>query len=873
VKAIRRFTVRTVLPDPLQPLEQLATNLRWSWNDQARALFDSIDSDVWRATGYDPVQLLGEVGPERLEQLATDPGFVDWVQGSGAELDQYLSRPRWYQTDEGAGKPSSIAYFSPEFGIAAALPQYSGGLGILAGDHLKAASDLGVPIIGVGLFYRSGYFRQSLSREGWQQEHYPVLDPDGMPLSVVREHDGSPAVVSIGLPGGGALHAHIWKAQVGRVPLLMLDSDIEENGPVERTVTDRLYGGGHDQRFLQEILLGIGGVRAIRIFTRLTGIASPEVFHTNEGHAGFLGVERIRELVEDGTLDFDAALVKVRAGTVFTTHTPVPAGIDRFPRAIVERFFSGDNASPGIPVERVLALGAEDFEGGDPSVFNMAINGLRLAQRANGVSTLHGVVSRGMFGGLWAGFDSDDVPITSITNGVHAPTWLAPELMAIAGEFGGPEALDHADGWHALAHSGDERLWGVKHGMRERLVNNARRRLRDSWLERGASSSELEWIDSALSPDVLTIGFARRVPSYKRLTLMLRDPVRLKKLLLDPDRPVQLVIAGKSHPADDGGKRLIQELVQFADAEDVRHRIVFLPNYDISMAAVLYPGCDVWLNNPLRPLEACGTSGMKAALNGALNLSVLDGWWDEWFDGENGWAIPTADGVDSPDRRDDIEAGALYDLIEKKVAPAFYGLDDRGLPWRWLDMVRHTLSTLGPKVLATRMVTDYVNRLYTPAAVAARMFEGADGDAYARDAAAWISRVKAGWPEVRVEHVETSGVDDSPQLGNDMVVRAFVALGSLTPDDVVIEVVHGKVDAQDRIVNPTAAYLASSASYEGNRWLYETVVPLDRTGVFGYTVRILPSNPCLVSPAELGLQAIPIDASTHADDESPAMGR
>ena len=533
---------------------------------------------------------------------------------------------------------------------------------------------------------------------------------------------------------------------------------------------------------------------------------------------------------------------------------------------MVERFFSGGNAVEGIPVGRVIALGSEDFDGGDPSVFNMAVMGLRLAQHANGVSKLHGQVSREMFGGLWEGFDSEDVPITSITNGVHAPTWVAPEVMQIGIDQVGPDQLEDAVGWEAIASIDDHRIWSVKRALRERLVNNARRRLRQSWIDRGASAAELGWVSGVLDPDVLTIGFARRVPSYKRLTLMLRDPVRLKALLLDPDRPIQLVIAGKSHPADDGGKRLIQELVQFADAEDVRHRIVFLPNYDISMASVLYPGCDVWLNNPLRPLEACGTSGMKAALNGALNLSILDGWWDEWFDGENGWAIPTADGVDSPDRRDDLEAAALYDLIEKSVAPTFYGHDDRGLPWRWIQMVKHTLQTLGPKVLASRMVRDYVAELYTPAAIAARQFTGPDGAAHALEAAEWTARVRAAWPELRVEHVETMGVDDSPQLGNEMVVRAYVALGVLAPGDITVEIVHGRVDSSDRIVGAASALLEPVEQYEGNRWRYEAVLPLRRTGPFGYTVRVRPASGYLVSNAELGLQAVPFEPAP-VDDE------
>jgi starch phosphorylase len=860
VRAIRRFTVRTVLPENLAALEELAVNLRWSWHPQTRDLFAAIDADLWESGGHDAVRLLGEVSAERLAELSADEGFVDWTRRSSEDLHEYLGSNRWFQS-LGDQAPSAIAYFSPEYGIAAALPQYSGGLGILAGDHLKTASDLGVPIIGIGLFYRSGYFRQTLSRDGWQQEHYPVLDPDGSPVSLLREPDGTPARVFVGLPGGRSLVGRIWVAQVGRVPLLLLDSDVEENGPAEREVTDRLYGGGTEHRLQQEMLLGIGGVRAMRVYCRITGHPEPEVFHTNEGHAGFLGLERIREIIAASpTMTFDDALEVSRASTVFTTHTPVPAGIDRPPRDLIAQYFGGANATPGVPVDRILELGAENFEGGDPSVFNMAVMGLRLAQRANGVSLLHGEVSRGMFSGLWSGFDSDDVPITSITNGVHAPTWVAREVIDLAHG----ESIDDAPGWEAIARTQDEQLWATKRLLRQQLVEMTRVRLRDSWLARGASEAELGWIDTVLDADVLTIGFARRVPSYKRLTLMLRNPERLRALLTDPDRPVQLVVAGKAHPADDGGKRLIQELVRFADQEGVRERIVFLPDYDIAMATVLYPGCDVWLNNPIRPLEASGTSGMKAALNGALNLSILDGWWDEWFDGENGWAIPTADGVDDADRRDDIEAEALYNLIESSVAPAFYTVDENNLPQRWIAMVRHTLRTLGPKVLASRMLREYVLRLYTPAAQAARAVD-ANSSALARGLAAWKKQVRAGWDSIRIDHVEADGVGDAVMLGTPITVRAFVSLGTLTPDDVEVQAVYGRVDADDRITRPSHASMEAVERIDGNRWVYRLVVTLDKNGPFGYTVRVLPRHAGLATAEEMGLQVVPSPSAGLAD--------
>ena len=858
VKAIRRFSVRTVLPSRIEGLGELASNLRWSWHPPTRDLFESISPRRWAEAAEDPVKLLSRLSSDELAALAADDDFVGAVEAAVQDLHHYLTHERWYQTwsreQEAAGKaaPSAIAYFSPEFGITAVLPQYSGGLGILAGDHLKTASDLGVPIVGVGLFYKTGYFKQALSRDGWQVETYPVLDPDGLPLSLLREEDGTPAVVTIDLPAGRQLHAHVWKAQVGRVPLLLLDSDVPGNDETTRAVTETLYGGGGDTRLEQELLLGIGGVRALRLWSRLSGAPTPEVYHTNEGHAGFLGVERITELVRDHGLTFDEALEAVRSATVFTTHTPVPAGIDRFDAAKINLFFGGPRAIPGVPVDRLLALGAEDYSGGQPGIFNMAVMGLRLAQRANGVSQLHGVVSREMFDGLWPGFDDVEVPISSITNGVHAPTWVDRSVYEVARKHLGTADIAGADLWHRIDEVPADAVWETKREMREKLVADARRRVRSSWHKRGASEAELGWVDDVLSPDVLTIGFARRVPTYKRLTLMLRDPARLKRLLLHPERPVQLIIAGKSHPADETGKRLIQEMVRFADDPEVRHRIVFLPNYDIAMAQHLYPGCDVWLNNPLRPFEACGTSGMKAALNGGLNLSILDGWWDEWFDGRNGWAIPTADGVEDADRRDDIEATALYDLIENEVAAKFYDRDDAGLPQGWIAMMTHTLKTLGPKVLASRMVEDYTVQLYGPAAGAGRALNGPEF-AGAKELAAYKAKVRAAWPSVKVEHVEPSGVSDSPQIGDTLEVKAYVDLGGLEPDEVEVQLVHGHVSDTDEIWGTEVAPLQLVESADGGRHQFAGSQTLRRTGSFGYTVRIVPRHRSLATAAELGL--------------------
>lgn len=867
MKAIRRFTVRSVLPENLKPLAGLSQNLRWSWHRKTRDFFASLDPAVWDEVGHDPVAFLGSVSTEKLAELSANPDIVHQAEELERELNDYLNKPLWYQSEfHNPDKPTAIAYFSAEFGITAVLPQYSGGLGILAGDHLKSASDLGVPIIGVGLLYQSGYFRQSLTREGWQRESYPVIDPDNMPLSLLRNNDGTPAYISVPLPERRTLWAQIWIARVGRVPLLLMDSDVAMNDAAIRQVTDRLYGGSSEHRVEQELLLGMGGVKALRLFSQLTGAPTPEVYHCNEGHAGFLAIERIRELVcGEERLDFASAIEAVRSGTLFTTHTPVPAGIDRFNRGMAHRYLSAIEI-PGVSTDQILDLGAENYPGGEASVFNMAVFGLRMARKANGVAKLHGRVSRGMFHQLWPDFDVTEVPITSITNGVHGPTWTDGRLADLAREHQNPGEHVNTYRWVRPASEGgisDEDLWKMRCDLRRQLVEDARRRVKDSWLERGASPAELGWCDTILDPNRLTIGFARRVPTYKRLTLMLNDPERLARILTDPKHPVQIIVAGKSHPDDEQGVSLIQQLVHFADQHGVRDHIAFLPNYDMDMAQTLMPGVDVWLNNPLRPLEASGTSGMKCAINGALNLSISDGWWDEMYDGRNGWVIPTADGIDDPVRRDQIEASGLYDLIENTVAPRFYDRDAAGIPRHWMEMVRHTMSTLGPHVQAQRMVSEYVEQLYTPVAAASRRLN-ALGHGDARSLSDYKARVRSGWNQIAVGHV-VSEVGDVATVGDRVTFRADIRLGNLRPEDVEVQVVFGRVSPDDNM-SKFDVFAMHCVGEEGGLFKYELTQALSQAGPYGYQVRVVPHNDMMDSFTELGLAT---NAERAAD--SPEM--
>jgi glycogen phosphorylase len=839
MRALRSFTVRPKLPEALEPLHGLAMNLRWSWDERTRDLFRWVDPDQWEVTGHDPVRLLGLVSRSRLETLANDPAFMGYLTEVSGDLGRYLESKRWFQ-NRSESPLRHVAYFSPEFGIAEALPQYSGGLGVLAGDHLKAASGLGVPLTGVGLFYRQGYFRQELNADGWQQERYPTLDPYAMALELV---EGARVEVDL---AGVPLHAQVWRAEVGRVHLYMLDADIDENDADARLVTDRLYGGATEHRIRQEILLGIGGVRLLDAVGEST-----QIFHTNEGHAGFLGLERIRRLITGEGLTFEEAVEAVRSGTIFTTHTPVPAGIDRFPRELMERYFKGWADECDVPFDRVMELGHFPGEAAD-APFNMAVMGLRLAGLANGVAKLHGATSRRMFSALWPDVPLDEVPITSVTNGVHAHTWVAPEIDDLLNRHVFPGWYEApAEEWARIDDIRDDELWRVREQCRDRLVAFVRQRLKTSMLNRGVSESDTTWCDEVLDPRILTIGFARRFAAYKRATLLLSQPERLKAMLLSADRPIQLVFAGKAHPMDDIGKEMIRQIVQFSRDPEIRHRIVFVEDYDIAVARTMYQGCDVWLNNPRRPQEACGTSGEKAALNGSLNCSILDGWWDEMFDGENGWAISSAETYDDLERRDEVEAASLFDILERQVVPLFYDRFEGPVPRRWVRRVKSTLKSLGPQVVAARMVQDYVVQMYEPVARLADTM-GEAGRARARALASWKYRVGSAWSGVKVVSVEsTAAVID---LGTERVVEAVVELGDLSRDDVAVQLVHGPVGPSDELAMASVSTMepASGDGEGGGQFRFRGGFTCEQAGRYGYTVRVVPSHPDLAHPSDLG---------------------
>ena len=822
-------------------------NLRWSWDPRASALFRWVDREAWEQAGHDPVRTLGLTSPDRLRQLAEDQPFLSHLATLEADLERYLTEPRWYQARRVGDKLGQVAYFSPEFGVTETVPIYSGGLGVLAGDHLKAASDLGVPLVAIGLLYREGYFRQQLNSDGWQQEAYPAVDPHDMPFTLLANGDGSPLKIEVDLAGQRCA-SQLWRARVGRVDLILLDCDVEENDSEERAVTDRLYAGGSEHRLRQEIVLGIGGVRALR-----AAGYDADVWHSNEGHAGFLGLERIRELVERG-LPFESALEAVRSATIFTTHTPVPAGIDVYEADLMEKYFSSFAKECGIGLPELMQLGRSPSETSpDRPSFNMAIMGFKLAGRANGVSKLHGAVSRSMFAPLWADVPEDEVPITSITNGVHTSTWLGPEISEILSRrlaSGWAESADES--WDRIGEVPNAELWRARDRARERLVYFVRQRLTAQLKARGASESEVAWADEVFDPGILTIGFARRFAKYKRATLMLTDPERLKGLLLSSDRPIQMVVAGKAHPRDDDGKELIRQLLHFSKDPELRGRFAFIEDYDMEVGRQLTQGVDVWLNNPRRPLEACGTSGMKAAMNGGLNLSILDGWWDECYDGTNGWAIGSREPFDDPERQDRVDSEALYGLLEREIIPRFYDRRSEGpAPRMWIERMKSSMSKIGRFVTADRMLRDYVEELYEPAAAHGRRM-AAEDFARARELAAWKARVETAWPAVGILDVE--GDVTAADIGDERSVRATVRLGDLAPSDVCVQLAHGRVGASGELEQPKMFEL-SAGECEGGVCTYSGSFSADRTGLYGMAVRVVPDHPELTHKLAMGLVA------------------
>ncbi|MHC4558193.1 MAG: alpha-glucan family phosphorylase [Planctomycetota bacterium] len=858
--AVRSFTVLPALPETLNELETIARNMFWSWNPEFVELFKRIDSNLWSACGHNPVKLLGSVSQAKLDLLAENQGFLGQLQRAAEKLKSYLDRAAWHEKVCSDCTKPNIAYFSAEFGIHECLPIYAGGLGILAGDHLKSASDLGVPLVGVGLLYQKGYFRQYLNIDGWQQEIYVENDFYNMPIELVRKESGRPLTISVEYPGRCVM-AQIWCVSIGRVKLYLLDTNVPANSPIDRMITSSLYGGDRELRIRQEILLGIGGLKALSAMD-----ITPTVCHMNEGHAAFMALERIRELRSAQNMTFDEAEEATKAGNVFTIHTPVKAGLDEFRVELMDKYFGGYFPKLGINRKRFLALGRV-LPDDDSEPFKMPVLALRLSGYTNGVSKLHGQISRGIWGSLWPGVPLEEVPIVSITNGIHIKNWLSDEMDSLYERYLGPNWADEAMDkplWEGVNQIPDEEFWRIHQRCKERLIVFARNRLKSQMQRRGTYHTELNHAEEVLDPEALTIGFARRFASYKRGNLLLKDPHRLIKLLSDKDRPVQIIFAGKAHPKDTEGKDIIRRIVHFANQHGVRRRVIFLENYDIDIARVLVRGVDVWLNNPRRPMEASGTSGMKAAVNGVLNMSTADGWWCEGYTPDGGWVIGAAENYEDNDYQDMVESQAIYDMLENEVIPLFYTRSADNLPRAWINRVKNSIKWIAPRFNTHRMVADYTRKFYNPAA-AKWHYLAEEACARAKAFSSWKSDMRKAWSEFAVKDVimEVHNGNGNEQLnpkqpqlkvGSELYVKTLVKLGKINPDDVSVELYHGSVDTWENIRNGSAVRMdyERASEQEGEHWFVGSM-PCRKTGQHGVAVRVLPRHADLVNPYEMGL--------------------
>ncbi len=857
-RPLRTFTVLPNLPPELQGLQELAYDLWWCWNHDAISVLRRIDEKGFDANEHSPVRLLASIGQERLEKLKEDEGFMAQMHRVLESHQRYLnSTTTWFHETylkkadnvDATIQQYRMAYFSAEFGLHESVPIYSGGLGLLAGDHLKSASDLGLPLVGVGLMYREGYFRQYLNVDGWQQERYPENDFFNLPLIAETKADGTPLLVGVPLPGRD-VWMRIWRINVGRVPLYLLDTNIPQNNADDRQITARLYGGDHDMRIRQEMVLGIGGIRALRALGK-----TPSVCHMNEGHSAFCGLERIRTMMESHGLDFAAAREAITAGTCFTTHTPVPAGNDVFAPQLIQHYFASYLPALKIDWNEFLGLGRQN-----PRDFNepfcMTVLALRLSNISNGVSALHGKVSRNMWKAIWPNLPDSEIPIISITNGVHTRTWMAGDYSLLYDRYLGAhweqKPTDHSI-WNRVDNIPNAELWRTHERRRERLVVFARNRVHAQLERRGATPSEIARSDEILDPEALTIGFARRFATYKRGTLIFRNLERLAAILNNKERPVQIIFAGKAHPRDHGGKELIAEIIHVCRRPEFRRRMCFIEDYDINVARFLVQGVDVWLNNPRRPLEASGTSGMKVCINGGLNLSILDGWWCEGYNGENGWAIGAGEEYSDNDRtyQDDIESRTLYDLIEQEIVPLYYNRTADGLPRGWINYMKNSIRSCCPVFNTHRQVEEYMRRCYVPSADRYAQLV-TDNLKPAAELSQWRRKLLREWPQVRVELVEADG-KDAMKVGAEFEVKARVSLGTLAPEDVEVQLFHGIIDNAGEIPQPSTAAMLTNGDKSGATWLFKGKIRCQNSGHYGYAVRVLPRNANLGNPFEPGL--------------------
>ncbi len=845
MKFLGTLSVIPVLPKRLGRLYELAYNLWWSWSPAAQALFQHIDPILWEETTHNPVKLLQRVASVRLEKLVSDDGFLTEFDAALAAFDAYMNpASTWFSRTYPQYKDDGIAYFSAEFGLHEALPIYSGGLGVLAGDHCKSASDLGLPFVGIGFLYPQGYFMQRISEEGVQDAYYVKMNFADLPARPALDTQGNEVLVNVQLPGR-TVFSKVWRLQIGRIPLFLLDTDVDLNAPADRELSARLYGGDMEIRVAQEVVLGIGGVRALRALD-----IHPTVFHMNEGHAAFLSLERVREYVQEKRLTFYQAQQLVAASSIFTTHTPVPAGNDAFPFEMMERFFRSFWGQMGLDRDGFMNLARWETPWGER--FSMTVLALRFAAYANGVSALHGHVARSMWADIWPDLPLEEVPITHVTNGVHTDTWLAPEMAAfydqhLSGAW--REEPDLQAPWEGIVDAPDAELWNLHSRERQRTIAFLRERVARQRRRFGESPARIAAAYELFDPNALTIGFARRFATYKRATLIFRDLDRIHRLLSDPARPVQIVFSGKAHPADEPGKSLIQQVHQLSQTPAFAGRILFIEDYDMNVARHLVQGVDLWLNTPRRPNEASGTSGQKAALNGIPNCSILDGWWAEGFNGKNGWDIGEEREFRSEEVQDEADTASLYHLLEHEIIPAFFDRDETGVPHRWVAVMKEAIRSCAPAFSMSRQVKDYTNHLYLQATQSGIKL-AASNFAAVRELATWKEHIYAAWTQVRIS-AERPEIE-SVSVGDSLTLEAKVHGGPVTPEDMAVEIVWGWRDG-DTIRQVQIVPMETSGALPGGMLRYTGAIHFPTSGRVAFGVRVIPQHRYFCNKHEMGL--------------------
>ncbi|UKL12940.1 alpha-glucan family phosphorylase [Dissulfurimicrobium hydrothermale] len=847
-------TVRTVnispnLPERLKPLLAIANNLWWTWTPEAIYLFQDMDRDVWERSGHNPVAMLGMIEQPRLEELERDEIFLARLDEIYSELERYLKSKTWHKKQLAEGKQSEglIAYFSAEFGLHECLPLYSGGLGILAGDFMKSASDLGLPLVGIGLLYKHGYFQQYLNTDGWQLETYPSNDFYNMPLKPLKGSDGEPVTVQVEMDGR-VVYARAWSIAVGRVEIYMLDTDVLSNSQADRQITSYLYGGGLETRIQQEIILGMGGIKLLMAL----GL-TPTVCHMNEGHSAFMAIERLIQLMQNDGLSYTEAVEAVRSTSIFTTHTPVQAGIDRFPPEMIRRYFTKTVEGLGIDMEEFLGLGR--INPSDPTeAFSMAVLAIKMASKTNGVSKLHSEVSRKMWANIWPQIPQHEVPITHITNGIHTLGWMSSEMARLYQRYLGTrwidEPTDHAI-WKRVEQIPAFEIWRSRERMIETLISFARTRLKKQLQAKGLSSYQIEKAEEVLDPEALTIGFARRFATYKRAALLFKDLERLKKILTDPERPVQIIFSGKAHPQDKLGKELIHQVVQTASLPEFRNHIVFIENYDIEVARHLVQGVDVWLNTPRRPNEASGTSGMKVTANGGINLSILDGWWVEGYKDGNGWAIGSGEEYQDHEYQDEVESRLLYELLENSVVPLFYKRNVHGIPDEWIEIIKNSIKTICPFFNTNRMVEDYAKQFYLPNTNKWRILKENNWNEL-KSLTLWKQNIIKTWPNVRILEIRVP-LNDSIKVGDRLPISAIIDLAGLDPNEIRAEAYLGRLDEKGEISLGSPLPLLPSGENEGSAHIFKGNLLCLSSGQIGFSVRCYPYRKELGHKFEMGL--------------------